>query len=650
MSTTKRDYNTLHSYASKAYKITKSSDQIRDWSKDTWNALKRLKVKNDMNNFERKFDEEIGKLNAILTEQQEQKKKKMERSTISRFLISKPNNKKIAKPIKKDKQEMDGSDDEKDDHKDNVSNTNNARAQQTKKVRRFSELSPQPQSHAPPEKKQKMMQTPQKNTASFNTKHMNGRMQWNPCWLIVLLFSLLFIWIVFVSLPTEVASPTVKGTTPKTTNHSHQSNQNSDKTRNHNENEEEDSDGLVRIDNITANYKMNHLNNSTRSHVPTQAAQHLIDSYHSHSYDNNQEFTAPFMQNTMDDLVKHISRHNYSTFNDDIVVNNITFHQYSGTRLVHTTTNRSLLLYGDSTMGKFTGFVLYCLHVYLKLKPQKFLDQNWNATERTCEFESRLTNDYQDMKGYINNGLFSGTSFDNTKSALITRIPMINCTFVSYERYAAGKQTPNTVEYMHYYENMFIKYRPNVIFWNPSSLHLLHLIPLRPFEHFNGVQTALDTNQHFDQHLRKIYEMGSRVNAQCIIYRSSSPICTAHDQSPYKELRQIYSNRSSEEYKSSIAQCYDKYKNYNKSLCDNWTFDDHGVQYVNKQIQTFVTQAQNGDFGNYTRVFYYDRYNLFHKDTNICKHESHDSVHWMYSYGADIMLFTNFVDFVCRKT
>eukprot|EP01083_Nonionella_stella_P058321 152778_1 len=130
MSTTKRDYNTLHSYASKAYKITKSSDQIRDWSKDTWNALKRLKVKNDMNNFERKFDEEIGKLNAILTEQQEQKKKKMERSTISRFLISKPNNKKIAKPIKKDKQEMDGSDDEKDDHKDNVSNTNNARAQQ----------------------------------------------------------------------------------------------------------------------------------------------------------------------------------------------------------------------------------------------------------------------------------------------------------------------------------------------------------------------------------------------------------------------------------------------------------------------------------------------------------------------------------------
>eukprot|EP01083_Nonionella_stella_P313749 1127641_1 len=56
MSTTKRDYNTLHSYASKAYKITKSSDQIRDWSKDTWNALKRLKVKNDMNNFERKFD------------------------------------------------------------------------------------------------------------------------------------------------------------------------------------------------------------------------------------------------------------------------------------------------------------------------------------------------------------------------------------------------------------------------------------------------------------------------------------------------------------------------------------------------------------------------------------------------------------------
>eukprot|EP01083_Nonionella_stella_P058322 152779_1 len=162
MSTTKRDYNTLHSYASKAYKITKSSDQIRDWSKDTWNALKRLKVKNDMNNFERKFDEEIGKLNAILTEQQEQKKKKMERSTISRFLISKPNNKKIAKPIKKDKQEMDGSDDEKDDHKDNVSNTNNARAQQTKKVRRFSELSPQPQSHAPPEKKQKIMQTPQK--------------------------------------------------------------------------------------------------------------------------------------------------------------------------------------------------------------------------------------------------------------------------------------------------------------------------------------------------------------------------------------------------------------------------------------------------------------------------------------------------------
>eukprot|EP01083_Nonionella_stella_P313748 1127639_1 len=162
MSTTKRDYNTLHSYASKAYKITKSSDQIRDWSKDTWNALKRLKVKNDMNNFERTFNEEIGKLNAILTEQQEQKKKKMERSTISRFLISKPNNKKIAKPIKKDKQEMDGSDDEKDDHKDNVSNTNNARAQQTKKVRRFSELSPQPQSHAPPEKKQKIMQTPQK--------------------------------------------------------------------------------------------------------------------------------------------------------------------------------------------------------------------------------------------------------------------------------------------------------------------------------------------------------------------------------------------------------------------------------------------------------------------------------------------------------
>ena len=206
------------------------------------------------------------------------------------------------------------------------------------------------------------------------------------------------------------------------------------------------------------------------------------------------------------------------------------------------------------------------------------------------------------------------------------------------------------------YYHSFIEYAPDVIFWSPSGLHLLHLYQVRPFGNH-----SIEIINQYEDNLLEIYHVAQQLDA-CLIYRALSPLCYINSNSNYQDIRSTYlkheginkehnDNDELDEaaYEHFISFCIKHNPNIDniEEICRQWTFvNEGGIAYQNKLIKQFVNNAQHKRFAEFNNVFYYDRFNVFHTDPRVCKSEAQDTVHWSPSYGADAMYFTNFI-YIC---
>eukprot|EP01083_Nonionella_stella_P276338 938879_1 len=351
---------------------------------------------------------------------------------------------------------------------------------------------------------------------------------------------------------------------------------------------------------------------------------------------NETKYNSSFIQGTMNRLVADISRHDYSNFNGDVRVGNHTFKRYSGDMMLRTFSNKIILFYGDSTLHYYTHFIAYCLLYYLKMKPVH-INSSIRVDKYCIQPSSLLVYDARSSANRIirtHVELFNDTTLID-RTNLIQHVNAINSTVVYYNH--NQNNSPPDLVVIH-------RHKPDIIVYNPYNLHLLHLIPTRPFE-----GRSRDVIHHFEEYLLKVYRAAVNISARCIIYRSASPLCLSHDTNKaYTNVRSVYQKGNGSLYDSYLGQCYSQNQN-DTEACKHWTFTNQGVQFSNSFIEKFVTKAQNGVFGNYTNVFYYDRYHLFHSEPHVCKKEAHDVLHWVPSFGADTMYLTNFVNFACKS-
>ena len=370
-------------------------------------------------------------------------------------------------------------------------------------------------------------------------------------------------------------------------------------------------------------------------------------------------------QSILSTLPSVISSHDYNTWHLDVNLCNHTFSHLSPSLLVKTFTNKSMIFFGDSTMYRFYIFVVWCLDQYIH-----------SNISKACQFDGSLLNtNYDEWNEY----LFSPYNETDPDLELIPTIPIDNLHrlkseewTISYRYYHIAlninlylfenQRERNIYQLYELYES-WIKYKPNIIFYNPFGLHLLHLFPMRPFQ-FN----ALGIINKYHENLEKIHEISQKMNAT-LIYRGISPICYSFDQLRYYMLRGQYEQWFRDGQKPGnrkVIGCSmeiedrlnyaDEYQDFDfmhdiingdnldfMEICANWTFMNNGVLHQNGIIQRFVQGLQEDGDRN---VWFYDRYKIFHSDLATCKQEAKDSVHWQPTYSADLMYLTNFINFV----
>eukprot|EP01084_Bolivina_argentea_P110338 197051_1 len=346
------------------------------------------------------------------------------------------------------------------------------------------------------------------------------------------------------------------------------------------------------------------------------------------------------IQNTLLKLPLHISSHDYSTWNEDIIVNNHTFKHFSTTLLSNVLSNKTILFFGDSTVYRFYVFIVYCLDQYIQ-----------NKISNACIFNSQLLNhNYTEWDFALMHADQLFKLVHNIKSlgekGYQYDAPIFNITLILFEN-----KDERSITHLFALYHSFIEYKPNIIFWNPSGLHLLHLYNLRKFGNH-----SIEIINRFTDNLMEIYDIASQLNA-CLIYRALSPLCYTKDTFVYQDARSVYLQHTDNEldkaaYIHFMSNCIKEYKDNTENseeLCKNWTFSNEGgISYQNKIMEQFVIDVQNETFGEFNHVFFYDRYHIFHSDPNICIKEAKDAVHWCISYGADAYYFANFVDLACN--
>eukprot|EP01084_Bolivina_argentea_P110337 197047_1 len=354
-------------------------------------------------------------------------------------------------------------------------------------------------------------------------------------------------------------------------------------------------------------------------------------------------------QDILYQLAHSISSNNYKTFNSDIKLNNKTYQHFSTRLLRNTFANKTMIFFGDSTMYRFYIFNIWCLHHEI----HGYHSNYYNA----CQFKSSLLNhNYNIWHKYLS----PQNEHPETITSIISNIHIlsvhpnvyvyidrfINTTLYLYE----NRWDYNIDELFNLYET-WIELEPNIIFWNPSGLHLLHLWPLRPFQY-----NSHSIINKFEENLLKIYNVSKQANA-IMIYRGTSPLCLNNDNEYYSNLRWNYKKMFRigllfNNYTIGCAlnaQTYGMKSDKIMNACRNWTFTNEGIIYQNNIIKKFVYDMQhNIECANYTNVFFYDRYNVFHSDVNICASESVDVAHWMDSYGADAMYFVNAINILTQ--
>ena len=347
-------------------------------------------------------------------------------------------------------------------------------------------------------------------------------------------------------------------------------------------------------------------------------------------------------QEIISELAISISSHDYNYFNSDIKINNHIFKRLSASLLLKTFSNKTIIFFGDSTSFKFYVFIVWCLDHYID-----------GIITPSCQFDSGLLNqNYEEWAQYA--------SVYRNISDLIKEIPNI----------IPLKWYPNTLLYdkkeinskLYLFENRWdydgqqlfdlyhswINYKPNIIFWNPFGLHLLHLTPLRPFQTY-----SLDIIYNFHNHLKEIYSVAMQSNA-IMIYRGTSPLCYCADNQDYKEMRDKYRKQSHDAIMQCVdnvnqQQLHDIYQGMNLSIhaidyCQHWTFMNEGALYQNQLIKDFVTNTQKTSAVD--NIYFYDRFQIFHEDPIICCNEAGDTTHWLPSYGADAMYLANVISFI----
>ena len=343
-------------------------------------------------------------------------------------------------------------------------------------------------------------------------------------------------------------------------------------------------------------------------------------------------------------LATAISSQNYLTFNSDITINNHTFQALSPSSLIDAFSNKTMIFFGDSTVFKFYVFIVWCLDHYLN-----------NNITAGCQFEN----------GLLNHQLHDWVKYtyptQHNISDLTMEIPDLlllhydphtlyyNSKVINSKLYVFEERWDRNHEELLDLYHSWTAYNPDIIFWNPFGLHLLHLSPLRTFQH-----NALEIIHKFHDHLMEIYNVARATNA-IMIYRGTSPLCYCKDHFEYKQIRyeyqqELYYNNS--KYNNSM-DCIKRINNQQKrkyqqlslsipakEYCKNWIFMNEGVIYQNKLMKDFVDNV-DGD-----GIYFYDRYSIFHSDPSLCCEEARDTAHWMPSYGADAMYLANVMNLV----
>ena len=349
-----------------------------------------------------------------------------------------------------------------------------------------------------------------------------------------------------------------------------------------------------------------------------------------------------------------ISSNNYKSWNSDVNLCNHTFPKLSSSLFLNTFSNKNMIFFGDSTMYRFYIFIVWCLDHYIH--------KNYS---KACEFEASLFNDNdQEWNQYIS------TLVDSFLNSSINddEIPITNLhhlqsdssysisykyhdTFINTKLYLFENQMERNIEQLFNLYHSWIDLKPDIIFYNPFGLHLLHLFPLRPFQY-----NSIGIIDKYQENLLEIYKISKQINAT-MIYRGIGPLCYAKDTLRYYLIRKKYEeyyNDNNVESDKRIIGCindmkqreiyqFDNHSINSMEFCTNWTFMNEGVLHQNALIERFVINLQETGDRN---VFYYDRYKIFHNNVEICKDEAKDSVHWQPTYGADAMYLTNFINFV----
>eukprot|EP00484_Ammonia_sp_Unknown_P029377 CAMPEP_0197031394 /NCGR_PEP_ID=MMETSP1384-20130603/10409_1 /TAXON_ID=29189 /ORGANISM="Ammonia sp." /LENGTH=456 /DNA_ID=CAMNT_0042460913 /DNA_START=32 /DNA_END=1402 /DNA_ORIENTATION=+ len=368
-------------------------------------------------------------------------------------------------------------------------------------------------------------------------------------------------------------------------------------------------------------------------------------------------------QQMLSELSLQIASHDYSTFNDDIYVDGHSFAKLTPSLVLDALRNKTIIMFGDSTVLRFFAFLSYCVAHYAH-----------NAHSNACDFEHGLLNLHSDEwneRGKVNAkhikfpenkqhmANVSKLACDGLDGCFKTEISEIDFVLLEFE----NRNDRNLSQLFALYQS-FVDYKPDIIYFHPSGLHLLHLEPQRKME-----SHAFEIINSFEQNLLRVYnaaEEAQRLHRKnvCLIYRNTSPMCTKKDSGEYKKVRDYYRNefvnqsndtqwaRMHQLHELAISDCIEKYANLSienvEEICQEWTeVNLGGIQHVNQLMRQFVHSVQHKAYGDSNGVFYYDRYSLFHIEQ--CATEAKDTCHWVPSYGADLLFFVHFLRSACSN-
>eukprot|EP01083_Nonionella_stella_P168171 567101_1 len=361
---------------------------------------------------------------------------------------------------------------------------------------------------------------------------------------------------------------------------------------------------------------------------------------------NTKELSIERIQHVINEYVNTLASYDYDTFNGDIHISNIVFHSLSYDYMYAALNNKSILFYGDSLCRNWFSFVVYSFYNHYTNntanRPALTSLLNTNSNSLVIPhhsyreiYDDPTANRGRNIAHHSVYGDITSKSFERSHSELL------------YMEYSLSKPKPLSLSYysgaFQFATQSLLNKRDgfqfDVIFANLAVLHMLHLIPSRPFE-AHAIKQILNLELHLD----KMIEVVGAVNvSKCIILRPPNSICKSRYENDWVKWSNLYEDRvpwmnrtelmETEIIRRCLKRNYiemDKRYTYpfnnitnttilhGIDLCTKYTLTQIGVNRINHRMKQYVEHKQSMVFREYNglKLIYYDQNQLSKRQCN----------------------------------